>query len=234
MKPKRWESKKPQVCVQSRSNVYVKWINGLPQVRERDCRNVTGDFKQGAGLNEPPKDQYCYAGRIMDGDCEVTECFEKNLKNRLCIVNGYESATQRSCLQAPPRWSLFDPKTRERLYEIAEDVDGNKVICVVDECNARKRLVNTNQINYRLYDSLINDKGWYWSYERRDLKGSGKKTKEKKRLCVSQSCNGKLLRDRNCCNGKQERSLIYEQRRGHCLSKTKFACNQRPVVNRVW
>jgi len=216
-----------------RSPIYYKCINSLIQFREKDNRLDTGDFNNGQGLNPPPKTKYCYANQILDADTEVVECFKNKTTNRLCLVNAFQTATQNNYLHAPPKWCLFDPKTGRRLYEIATDIDGNKVLCVVDECNARKQLANINPIDYRKYGCLTDDKGKFWTLERRDILGP---TQVKKRLSVQESCHGKCLPETSqfCCCEKQKRNLIYEQRRGHCLSKTRYACGQPPTVNRIF
>ena len=166
---------------------------------------------------------------ILPENAEVVECFPQinNTQNRLCLVNGYENAIHGDPLSMPPRYSLYDPKTGTELYEIAEDLDGNKVICIKDECNFRKSLASANQISFRLYNCLINDRGRYWQLDRRDIRPSNRT--KKRRVLVQNSGNATLLVEKPPCNN---RSTEYERRRGHFLNKTRFICNQRPEVLR--
>ena len=216
------------------SNIKVVCIRGIPQIREIDRRNETKDAFLGQGLNEPTPKQYLYGGKrcLREGQ-EVEECFKTRTKNRLCLVNAWENATQKNYLQAPPRYCLFDPKTGERFLEVEEDEDGNKVLCVVDECRIRQKLASQHSITDRLYDCLTDDTGKFWQVERRNIKCKYKSVR--KRLLVCESGNSQEINlDAGCCNTQQKRSTKYQQRRGHYLSKTRYVCNQRPRGWKIW
>ena len=216
------------------TNVKVVCIRGIPQIREIDRRNETKDAFLGQGLNEPTPKQFLYGkSRFLREGQEVVECFKTRTKNRLCLVNAWENATQQDHLQAPPRYCLFDPKTGERLLEVEEDEDGNKVLCVVNECRVRQKLASQHSIRDRDYDCLTDSKGKFWQTERRNIKCKPKKVR--KRLLVEDSCNSQVINpDAGCCNTQQKRSTKYQQRRGHHLSKTRYACNQRPRGWKIW
>jgi len=202
--------------------------NSIKCSNSRNCHNIRIRESSSAFNNTQPK-FYLYGGcAILPENAEVVECFPNinQTQNRLCLVNGYENATQGNPLSMPPRYSLYDPQTREELYEIAEDLEGNKVICVKDECNFRKSLANSNQISFRLYNCLIDDKGKFWQFERRNIKPMPNASK-KRRVLVQNSGNATLLVEKPSCNN---RSNEYERRRGHHLTKTRFMCNQRPEI----
>ena len=179
-----------------------------------------------------PTKYYLYGNRvILPENAEVFESFPIKTQNRLCLVNGFENATKSDAINMPPRYSLYDPQTGIRLYEIAEDLAGNKVLYVVDECNARKQLVNTNPLSLRLYNCLIDDSGKYWRLERRDLKPSSlTATTKRRRVLVQNSGNATLLVEKPSCPSST--TTEYHRRRGHHLNKTKFICDKRPEVLR--
>ncbi len=200
-----------------------------------NCRNSIRLREDNSAFNNPPARFYLYGGRyILPENAEVIECFPRinQTSNRIVLVNGFQNATQAHPLSMPPRYSLYDPVSGYQLYEIAKDTAGRKVIFVKDECNTRKMLSNANQIPFRLYECLINDKSYYWNTERRDIDpNSLTNTSKWRRVLVQDSGNATLIPEpKVACN---RRSTEYEKRKGHFKNRTKFICDRRPVVNYV-
>ena len=217
-----------------KSGVQVRCIRSIAQFREIDRRNETKDAFIGLGINEPTPKQYLYGkNRILREDQEVVECFKTRTQNRICLINAWEKATQNPAVSELPRYCLFDPKTGERLLEEAIDENGNKVLCIVNECRVRQKLSGRDYIRDRDYDCYTDSKGQFWQTERRNVICVPKKVK--KRLLVQDSCNSQVINmDAGCCNAQQKRSTKYQQRRAHNLSRTRYACNQRPSGWKIW
>lgn len=213
-------------------NIKIRYIKGIPQIREIDRRNETKDSFHGHGMVTKSKKNYCYGQRVLVTEgTEIVECFPTQTENRIVLVNGFEKAIQNSSLQELPRWALFDPRTREQLYEIDIDENGNKVIVVKNECRIRQILASQNSVPDRVFDCLTDSKGNIYQTERRNLKP--RKKQIRKRLSVENSCNAREM-DTLCCNARERRTTAYQQRQAHHKRKTKYACGKRPEGWRYW
>lgn len=112
-------------------------------------------------------------------------------------------------------------------------------ICVVDLCNTRKLLVNTNPPNYQLYQDIQKPDGSYWNYAQLP-RPTNEPPCVKKRLDVNVSCNGSdIIGQQTCrlggitpCNYKNNLTKVTRFDQYRCNAKNKlrnqFACKQRP------